>query len=125
MMRDEKNFLPLYACLGDRFGDHGLISVVVLKVKPAELEILDWLMSCRVLTRGVEQFLMNRVVAVANEMGLRRVSGQYIPTAKNGMVKEFYAQFGFENVLESDGCAQWQLDPKTYRMRPVYITEND
>jgi FkbH-like protein len=125
MMRDEANFLPLYASLSDRFGDHGLISVVILKVNPAELEILDWLMSCRVLTRGVEQFLMNRVAAVANEMGLRRVLGQYIPTAKNGMVKEFYAQFGFQNVLESNGCTQWQLDPQAYRMQPVYITEND
>jgi FkbH-like protein len=125
MMRDEANFLPLYASLSDRFGDHGLISVVVLKVKPAELEILDWLMSCRVLTRGVEQFLMNRVFAVANQMGLRRVLGQYIPTAKNGMVKEFYVQFGFQNVLESNGRTHWQLAPETYRMRPVYITEND
>lgn len=123
MMRDEARFLPLYACLSDRFGDHGLISVVVLHVKPAELEILDWLMSCRVLTRGVEQFLMNRVMDIAIQKGLPRVSGRYIPTPKNGLVKEFYAQFGFENVAESNGCTRWQLDTAAYRPRQVYIKE--
>jgi FkbH-like protein len=124
MMRDEANFLPLCARLTDLFGDHGLISVVILKMKAAELEILDWLMSCRVLSRGVEQFLMNRVVAIAIQKSLTRISATYIPTAKNSMVREFYAQFGFEKVAESNGCSHWQLDPAAYRPQSVCITEN-
>ena len=125
MMRDEENFLPLYARLSDRFGDHGLISVVVLNVTPAELEIRDWLMSCRVLARGVEQFLMNRVVAFALQKGLGRISAEYIPTAKNSMVKEFYAQFGFEKIADTNGRTQWCLDPAVYRPGSVFITEKN
>ena len=125
MMRDEVNFLPLYARLSDRFGDHGLISVLILKVKPGELEICDWLMSCRVLSRGVEEFLMTRTVATALQRGLGQISGQYIPTAKNGMVRDFYARFGFEKVAEADGHSHWRLDPAAYESPKVYITEFD
>jgi FkbH-like protein len=121
MMQDSE-FIPLYASLSDRLGDHGLISIVILRVKPDELEIRDWLMSCRVLARGVEHGLMTRVVSLAREKGLRKITGEYIPTAKNAMVKEFYAQFGFERVAEKDGHSYWQLDPEAYQPRTVYIT---
>ena len=125
MMLDQENFLPLYACLNDRFGDHGLISVVILNVKAMELEIRDWLMSCRVLQRGVEQFLMNRVVDFAIQKGLGRICGQYVPTTKNGMVKDFYAQFGFEKISETDGCSHWHLDPAAYQAHHIHITETE
>jgi FkbH-like protein len=115
--------VPLYASLSDKLGDHGLISIVILRVKPDVLEIGDWLMSCRVLARGVEHFLMARVVDLAHEKGLSRISGKYIPTAKNAMVKEFFAQFGFEKVAERDGCTDWQLEAAAYQPHTVYITE--
>ncbi len=123
MMRDGEGCLPLSATLSDRFGDHGLISIVILSPQPEELRITDWLMSCRVLTRGVEQFLMNRVVELARERGLARIAGEYIPTAKNAMVKDFYAQFGFEKTCESEGRAQWELHTASWQPRTVYISE--
>ncbi len=123
LMLDEAQFIPMYAGLSDRFGDHGLISVVVVKMKPEELEISDWLMSCRVLARGVEHYLMARVVSLAKEKNLPRIKGEYIPTAKNGMVKEFFAQFGFEKVAEKEGRSTWHLDPATYQPRTVFIAE--
>jgi FkbH-like protein len=101
-------FVPLYAKLADRFGDHGLISVVVLERDADALLIRDWLMSCRVLARGVEQFIMNQVVALAVRLGANRVVGEYIPTAKNGMVRDFFQQFGF--VRASAASNHWSLD---------------
>ena len=105
-------YLPLYASLSDRFGDHGLISVVVLERSADALLIRDWLMSCRVLGRGVEQLLMNYVVARAAGFGLPRVVGEYIPTPKNAMVREFFAQFGFARAAATSNC--WVLEVPAY-----------
>jgi FkbH-like protein len=124
MMLDQR-WIPLYASLRDRLGDHGLISIVILGLEAEALAITDWLMSCRVLARGVEQHLMNKVVRIAREEGLAAITGEYIPTAKNGMVKEFFTQFGFEKVAEADGRSRWRLDVAAYQPRAVYITEGE
>src|SRR5258707_2253823 len=97
-LMNDASVLPLYAKLSDRLGDHGLIGLVVLSPEGEEMVIRDWLMSCRVLARGVEQQLMNMVVAEAQSRGCTRVRGEYTRTAKNGMVSEFFAQFGFTMI---------------------------
>jgi FkbH-like protein len=112
-------FIPLYATLADRFGDHGLISVVVLEQQQDTLIIRDWLMSCRVLARGVEQFLMNHVVAEARQLGLTSVIGEYIPTAKNGMVRDFFQQFGFTRL--STPGDKWMLNVSEYQRQDAFI----
>src|SRR5208282_5014251 len=75
MMRDSDNCLTLYASLKDRFGDHGLILVVIASVdrEARALVITDWVMSCRVLTRGVEEFLMNHLVEEAGRVGAAKI----------------------------------------------------
>jgi FkbH-like protein len=123
MMRDRTHFIPLCASLSDRFGGHGLISIVILRKDVDELVVNDWLMSCRVLNRGVEQFLMNRVVEIARQAGFKTITGEYRPTAKNGMVKEFFAGFGFKAAGERDGGVLWRLDPETYRQQTTYVNE--
>lgn len=93
---------PAHACftvrLGDRFGDHGLIAVVIAAHEGEHLEIDTWLMSCRVLKRQVEELTVNEIVRRARERGAARVRGVYLPTAKNGMVKDLYPRFGFTPV---------------------------
>jgi FkbH-like protein len=124
MMADTEHYIPICATLRDRFGDHGLISIVVTQPRPERgvLEITDWLMSCRVLSRGVEEYLMNRVVTDARRLGLTRIRGQYIPTPKNGMVRDFFARFGFEKIRVGEGGAiDWELDPAAYTYRQVFI----
>jgi FkbH-like protein len=124
MMADGNTCLPLYVSLRDKLGDNGLISVVILKPRTPVLEIDSWLMSCRVLGRGVEQYAMNWVVAFARVHGCQTVVGTYIPTAKNGMVKEFYAQFGFERVEErAGGETVWELNVLSYEPATVYMRE--
>jgi predicted enzyme involved in methoxymalonyl-ACP biosynthesis len=72
-----------------------------------------------VLTRGVEQLLMNLVVARAAEFALPQVRGEYIPTAKNAMVRDFFAQFGFSRVPATDH--QWMLEVPAYRPARTFI----
>ncbi len=123
MMLDQEQWLPIYASLADRFGDHGLISVITLRQAPDKLHIVNWLMSCRVLARGVEEYLMAKVVEFALERNLSRIDAEYIPSAKNGMVKEFYSRFGFEQVLDAGGHTHWKLDPHQFQLTPTYIKE--
>ena len=102
----------------------GLISVVILKPAGEELEIDEYLMSCRVLQRGVESFAMNNIFAYAQRLGAKRVVGRFMPTAKNDMVKNFFKGFGFEKVGEVDGGgSKWTLAVSDYRPREVFMTE--
>lgn len=122
MMGDERKWLPLYVCVRDKFGDNGLISVIILRPRPPILEIDSWLMSCRVLSRGLEQYAMNRIVAFARTHGYQSIVGTYIPTPKNGMVKDFYRQFGFEPVEERPGGEiAWQLNVLSYEPAAVQM----
>ena len=74
-----------------------------------------WLMSCRVLKRGMEDAMMDTLVAEAAARGVKTIVGHYYPTAKNAMVREFYAQFGFAKVAEDAGDnTEWRLDVSTY-----------
>ena len=80
-------------------------------------------MSCRVLARGVEEYLMNYIVAEAERRGLETVAGTYIPTPKNTMVKQFFANFGFLKTGETaGGTTRWQLQVRDYSHRKTYIS---
>ncbi len=68
-----------------------------------------WLMSCRVLKRGVETLLHNYLCRWARRHGLRRIRGEYIATAKNGIVKDHYAGLGFSLMEEDQGRTVWEF----------------
>jgi FkbH-like protein len=122
MMKDP-SLAPLTLRLADKFGDYGLISVVILKHAGEDLEIDEYLMSCRVLQRGVESFTMNNIFAYAARLGAKRVVGHYVPTAKNDMVKGFFKSFGFEKVADRErGASQWALSVEAYRPRETFMT---
>jgi FkbH-like protein len=101
--------------LADRFGDHGLVSVI-LAVKdpeagPDAMRIDTWLMSCRVIARTAEEFFFNCLLAEAQQRGTRRLVGHYIPTAKNGLVKDLYDRLGFAvKDTASNGARAYELD---------------
>jgi FkbH-like protein len=104
------DWVTVTVSLTDRFGDNGLICVVLGHVQQDVLEIDTWLMSCRVLKRGVERFLLNYLSDIAQARGLSCIRGEYIPTAKNDLVRDHYAELGFHNVeAESDGHTIWKL----------------
>jgi FkbH-like protein len=88
--------------LADRFGDHGLTSTLIALREGDALRIDSWVMSCRIFSRSAEQFIMRGLVAIATEMGARRLSGEYLPTPRNAVVAELYPSLGF--TAAGDGC---------------------
>lgn len=107
--------------LEDKFGDNGLIAVVILQEKDSDTLFIDtWFMSCRVLKRGMENFTLNTIVEYARAKGYKKIIGEYLPTPKNGMVAEHYTGLGFTK-LEGAETAQWVLDVDNYQNRECYI----
>jgi len=96
--------------LDDKFGSHGLISVVIGRVTADILTVENWLMSCRVLKRGVEIMEMERMLAFCQQQGLRLIVGRYLPTAKNKLVQEHYAELGFREAGGDDSGTTWHFD---------------
>ncbi len=114
----DENYLTLYFTLKDRFGDHGLVSVVILKkVSKTELFIDTWLMSCRVLKRGMEEFVINSVVEQAKDKGFKKILAEYIPTPKNKMVEDIYIKMGFAPVKQNE----YELVVENYAKQKNYI----
>ena len=104
--------------LEDRFGDHGLISVVILEKKnERDLFVDTWIMSCRVLKRDMENFVLNRLVEAAKAHGFERLAGEFIPTPKNGIVKDHFQNLGF-----SPEGNNWVLNVGQAEARPAFIT---
>ncbi len=122
-MAGDKDYLCLCGKLTDTFGDNGIVTVVAGQTEGQALHLRLWLMSCRVLKRGMEDAMMNTVVAEAAARGVREVYGYYYPTAKNGMVRDFYAGFGFEKVSEDEtGNTVWKLAVDAYQPKPLHMT---
>lgn len=120
MSKDPKVF-PLTFTLRDKFGDNGLIAVVILKEQDPETLFVDtWFMSCRVLKRGMENFTLNRMVSLAREHGYKKIVGEYLPTAKNGMVKDLYLNLGFSSMTRAKG-ARSILDVQDYQDKECFI----
>lgn len=85
--------------LKDKFGDNGIISVVLVDADQDQVARIDlWLMSCRVLGRRVEEAILGDVTARARERGFRRLVGEYLPTAKNDLVRQLYPKLGFSEI---------------------------
>ena len=92
---DDPDAFGLQLRLTDRFGDNGIIAIVIGRLREHDAEIDTWLMSCRVLGRQVEPTTLNLIAEQARHLGARRLLGEYIPTKKNAMVKDHYARLGF------------------------------
>jgi FkbH-like protein len=111
--------------LADKFGDHGMISVVVFD-KSGDAWVNDiWLMSCRVLGRRVEEAVLACVCAAAEAEGAKQLIGRYLPSAKNKMVADHYGKLGFTRIEESTGGATvWALNIGSYCAPGLPMTIN-
>jgi FkbH-like protein len=118
---EDQRALTLQIRLLDQFGDNGIIAIVAGTPEGEAIRLGTWLMSCRVLGRGMEEETLNLVVAEAQRLGARRLIGEYRPTAKNGMVREHYQRLGFLLVSETDGATEWELALDGWTPRPTYI----
>ncbi len=116
-------YITLYGKLEDKFGDNGVVSVVIGHKKEEELHIDLWIMSCRVLKRDMEFAMMDRLVEESRKEGIERILGYYYPTAKNKMVENFYGLQGFGKIKEDEeGNTVWLYEiPEIYEKKNKYI----
>lgn len=142
----DAGYITLYGKLADRFGDNGVVSVVIGRRGSREdvavyrrgerpvsgtagnvLHLELWLMSCRVLKRDMEYAMMDSVVEACVNCGVGTIMGYYYPTAKNAMVKDFYQEMGFEKTEETDtGVTIWRFPiPADYKKRNAVIAVNE
>ncbi|MCB1947552.1 MAG: HAD-IIIC family phosphatase [Burkholderiales bacterium] len=123
---DSGQYITLQVHLQDKFGDNGMISVVICRVNEDCWDIDTWLMSCRVIKRRVEEAVCDELVTRARECGITRLRGYYRPTEKNSLVKEHYRQLGFECVCTNETEDVWVLEVDHYQIKnpPITVTKS-
>lgn len=107
--------------LADKFGDNGLISVVIVRIEGVTALVDTWLMSCRVLKRQMEDEVVNEIVRLAKLRGCTSVVGHYIPSEKNGMVRNLFPRMGFSLVEETPELATYQLITEDFKPGKTHI----
>jgi FkbH-like protein len=113
----------------DKYGDNGLVSAMILRPDPKQLEIFEidnWVMSCRVFGRQLEYEAMNIAVEQARSRGGQALRASYIPTPKNAVISELYSSLGFSKL--NDGASNvagtcWFLDVTKYVIRSTHISQ--
>jgi len=118
---ESDNYLTLSFSLEDKFGDNGLICAIILEKHADKTLFIDtWIMSCRVLKRGIEAYTLNSIIRLAKANGFTKITGEYIPTSKNEMVRDHYKDLGFENTSIENF---WQLNVSEYEIKNNFITK--
>lgn len=127
-MMEEDNICCLYGKLSDRYSDYGIISCVILRREGTECFIDTWVMSCRVLKRGVESMMFAAILKAAGNMGCSSIKAEYIKTRKNQMVESFYESLGFELIAEAEqenGEFRKEYILNELTVKPKYFIEED
>lgn len=119
------DYIRLSGQLSDKFGDNGIVSVVIGKKEQSSLHVELWLMSCRVLKRDMEYAMLDTLVSECKKADISEIYGYYYPTKKNAMVKDLYSGFGFEKISEDEnGNTVWRLDTADYKPKCSVIAIN-
>ena len=118
-MQSNSTVFAIQARLQDIFGDNGMISVVICRQTGPSWEIDTWIMSCRVLGRRVEEGLLQYLVEQARLRGITEITGRYIPTAKNGLVRDHFSRLDFIQTGSQNGETTWQLAVGSYGERKL------
>ena len=125
-LAEDNNVVGLCFTLEDKFGDNGLVSVIIMKKLDNETLFVDtWIMSCRVLKRGMEYFVLNMMVEYAKAGGFKKIIGEYLPTHKNQIVADHYLRIGFNKVK---GCInKFELNIENYipKESMIQVRSND
>jgi FkbH-like protein len=123
-LMQDPNHIGFSVRLRDRFGDHGLISVLIAKTVDRMLEVDTWVMSCRVLKRQVEDEVLNELVRLAKLRRCAKIKGAYRRSARNVMVRDFYKQIGFTLTAEDEDSRQFEIALEKIQTIPTRIQIN-
>jgi FkbH-like protein len=122
---NSEEYITLYGKLTDKYGDNGVVSEIIGKADGKRLDLELWLMSCRVLKRGMEYAMLDELVKACSDKGIDEIYGYYYPTAKNKMVAELFGELGFEKVSADDnGNTVWKLEvsaPRESRNKAINV----
>ncbi len=105
-----KDTSVLQASVRDRFGDNGIVGVIILRHSGDVGEIDTMLMSCRVIGRTVETAMLALLLQYSRELGLQWLEGRFVPTSKNRPAKDFFSDHQFELVESDEGGSRWRLN---------------
>ena len=95
------NKIVEYVKVSDKFGDNGITGTYIIEKNNNEEWIIDtFLLSCRIMGRGIEEMMMNQILEKAKSSGIKRIKGKFIPTAKNKPAENFYEKLGFKKENE-------------------------
>lgn len=125
--RKDQSYIVRAYRLEDRFGDNGIISVVIVNQKDRVWYLDTFLMSCRVIGRKVERAILGLLVQEAKKIGIKALVGEFRPTKKNAPAKDIFIQHGFKKVEESKNCKRWKLEladtnlkvPEFFQVNPI------
>ena len=116
------DFVRLYGRLEDKFGDNGIVSVIIGRKFNNILDIELWLMSCRVLKRNMEFAMLDCLVKKCLDLNISEIHGHYLKTSKNSMVSELFRDFGFTiTELLPNGDSSWKLMISDYKQKNYSI----
>ena len=118
-------YIKIYGRLTDKYGDNGLISILIGKIKDNKCHIDLWLMSCRVLKRNVEFALFDEFVRQCKENGVKEIIGYYYQSVKNNMVSDLYEKFGFVLKDTNGQNTIWSLNISYYENKNKLIEVNN
>jgi len=113
-LQSDPDALTIQARLEDIFGDNGMVSAVICRQTGPRLEVDTWIMSCRVLGRRVEETILQHIVEQARLKGVAEIIGRYVPTARNGLVRDHFEKLGFVQVDSSSEETTWRLSINSY-----------
>lgn len=120
-----ENYITLYGKLVDKFGDNGLISIVICVIKESVCLIDTWLMSCRVLKRDMEFAMLDVLIEECKTRNIQEIIGEYRRTNKNNMVADLYKEFGFEKMsYDTNDLILWKLSIDKYKKKEITIKIN-
>lgn len=118
---NDENSILLYGRLQDKFGDNGLVSIIIGKKDNKVLNIPLWIMSCRVLKRDMEKAMLDNLVKISKEKGIEKIIGEFIPSPKNSMVQNHYKELGFKLVENKENSTTWELEISKYENKNKII----
>jgi len=120
-MIEDSDWMVIQARMKDKFGDSGIITVAALRFDQQVATIDNWVMSCRVFDREIEQEMIALFAHVARNRGCRTIHGTYIPTQKNGVVEHLYRRMGFELAGMAERGSNWALSLSNFAPQPTKI----
>lgn len=122
---DSSSHIRLYGRLSDKFGDNGIVSVIIGKIIENKLHVELWLMSCRVLKRDMEVAMLDELAEQCRKRNITEIIGYYFKTSKNNMVSDLFGKLGFSQLENNEnGDSVWSLDITAYENKNKVICVN-